>query len=73
MGNSNDGVLVLCVKWDGGFDSSCCLEHDLVDGEIGILEPLDHRGLGSIANWDIEGIFSHFDVGCSVVQDALFE
>lgn len=44
-----------------------------MDGDFGVLEPLDEGDLCAIADGDIERILSHLNVGLRVVDDAFLD
>ena len=73
MLDSSDGPLQLGVEGDFCQNFAFFGCKDFMYGDISILEPLDEGDFGTIANRDVEGVFSHLNVGLRVVDDALFD
>ena len=71
MFNGNNRSLQFAVKGDLSENAALFLSHNFVDGNFGILEPLDEGDLGTIANWLVERVVGHLDVCLRVVDDAL--
>ena len=71
MLDGDHGSLQLGVEGDLGEDSAILLGHALMDGNLSVLEPLDERNFGTVANRNVEGVLGHFNEGLRVVDNAL--
>jgi len=71
MFNGDNRSFQFAVEGDLSENAALFLSHNFVDGNFGILEPLDEGDLGTIANWLVERVVGHLDVCLRVVDDAL--
>ena len=69
--HGDDGAFEFAVEGDLGVDASLLFHHVLVNGDLGVLQPLDQADLGAVADRLVEAVLGHLDVCLRVEDDRL--